>query len=161
MADNYMQFSEQIDGMTAQEKAWVYSMPDGIEVSDDPQYKDTKEWTAAMNKLLEEHGIETKEIQDTLDMFPHFGWECDKHWHLYLEESGFLEHVAVVVQAFIRKFRPEMVFKLTWCEYCNKMRVGEFGGGWLVVNKDEAVYGNTYQQADEIASALATGDFKA
>jgi hypothetical protein len=116
-----------------------------------------------MKKTLAEHDIDISDIdENTLDMFPYFDYstEHDRFW-VYTEESAYIEHVAIVVQAFIKKFRPKFVFKLTWCESCDKPRIGEFGGGWLVVSKDEVIYGNTHQQADEIAEALLTGNFKA
>ena len=42
-------------------------------------------------------------------------------------------NVGIVVQAFLKKFRPDAFFALTYAAWCDKLRVGEFAGGALFV----------------------------
>ena len=58
------------------------------------------------------------------------------------------------MQALIKKFMPTYVFTLTCAATCSKPRIGEFGGGWIVVSRDEIHYGNTWISAHKIASKL-------
>lgn len=160
MANNYLQFSEEIGGISQEEKEWIDSVPQGIEFSDNPDYEDDEEWITAFETALEEHSFSDAQIAELLgagniDEFPQF--ECktkDGCWWLYAEEYADIEHVACVIQAFIRRFRPEFIFKLTWAETCDKPRIEQFGGGWLVVSKDEQIFGNTHQQVDDVVAAL-------
>ena len=167
MANNYLEFSELIDDLTEEEAEWVRNIPDRIDFEDNEKYKNEEEWQKAFSEALKQHGIDGDELiaEGLIYSFPQFAWETNnerKTWWVstHNEEYGDPFHVAIAVQGFIRKFRPDYVFKLTWCEYCSKPRIGEFGGGWCVVNKDEYLFGNTWQDADEHAEALKTGDSK-
>ena len=145
MANNYLSFSEKIIALDAKEKKWI----NGIPLSTEEKYEDDE---IALRDALEKHGIDTKSIKDTIEMFPSFDFTItEEDWWIYTEESGGIDHVACVVQAFIKKFRPRFVFTLTWCEYCDKPRIGEFGGGAMVVTKDKIRYWNTWTQARRTA----------
>jgi hypothetical protein len=163
MASNYLEFSERIDNLSPAEKEWIDALPSAIEYEDNPDFHDEKEWEGALVDKLASIGIDVdNDVIDTLDMFPYFNYEIEQGgWWIYAEESAYLDHIAYVVQAFIKKFRPDYIFKLCWAEYCDKPRVGEFGGGWLAISKDEVVYGNTYAAVDEAAEALRAGSGKA
>lgn len=166
MANNYLMFSEAIDHITDEEKQWIEDIPEGIEYCDNPDYEDDEEWVNAMLDKMTVLGIDHEQVVDMLELFPYFKFNLQespkrgRFWWLTTDESADLAHVACVVQAFIRKFRPDYIFKLTWCEYCDKPRIGEFGGGWVVVSKNDVEYGNTYSAADEVVEAMRTGSFK-
>jgi hypothetical protein len=153
VADYYTGFSEVIQNLTDEEKEWVEGIPTMCGCDDDIK---------ALAKALEEYNIVSD--AESLDNFPQFTSQIDHNGSWWIstwdEEGANLDHVAWLVQAFIKKFRPDFVFKLTWAEYCSKPRVGEFGGGWLVVSKDKIVYGSTWGEADETTEALR-GNFKA
>jgi len=159
MADFYLEFSEAISGIPEEELAWIKAIPDRGDFEDSTLWDD-EDWKPAYAEKLKEHGIDVQEFLDdeSIDTFPHFCWEAEKGGNWWIsthgDESGAPAHVAWVVQAFIKKFRPDFVFTLTWCEYCSKPRIGTFGGGWVAVNKDEKLFGNTWQDADEKAKAL-------
>lgn len=161
MADNYLEFSEEIGDITEEEKKWIEGIPDRGEYEDNDKYEDDEAWQKAYAKVLAEHGIDSQEIIDegNLDMFPNFNWLIDAGGNWWISttdyEWGYPHHVALVVQSFIKKFRPDFVFKLTWCEYCDKPRLGEFGGGWLVADKDGIQYGNAWQAADDAVKGLS------
>ena len=46
------------------------------------------------------------------------------------------------------------VFTLTWSATCSKPRVGEFGGGWMVIHAGGVEYGNAWDEAKRAASAI-------
>ena len=49
-----------------------------------------------------------------------------------------------LVSEFISLFRKDYVFTLSWSESCSKMRVGEFGGGGMIVTLDETRFHNVW-----------------
>ena len=158
MSDNYLSFSEMIEDLTDDEKKWIESIPDRGDFEDNDEYEDEDAAMKAYAKALNDHGICANEMlaDGNIDVFPMCSLEIQEE-NLWIstqgEEHGYPSHVAAVVQGFIKKFRPDYTFKLTWCEYCNKLRIGEFGGGWLLVDKDRIVYGNTWAAVDEEAKA--------
>lgn len=155
VANNYLLFSESIPAISVKEKKWIDAIPQGIEYADSVDYTEDT-WEAAFRAALELCGIDVKDIDDRLDDFPCFDWSTeDGDWWIYTEESGDIEHVACVVQAFIRKFRPDFIFKLTWAQTCSKPRISNFAGGCLVVNREEKLFGNAYTQADAFAAQLS------
>ena len=42
-----------------------------------------------------------------------------------------------LVQKFLKRFRPDQWWSLTYAATCSKPRVGEFGGGAVFVTADE------------------------
>ena len=162
MADHYTGFSEMIKHITAEEQKWIEGIPQAESFEEDTQYENEDQWKKALVIALETHGIAVEDME--LSVFPNFEHEIHDHhgsthpsWWIYTEEWAHIDHAGHVVQAFIRKFRPDYVFKLTWCEYCSKPRIGEFGGGWMVASKDEIVFGNTWEEADNAAEELRVG----
>lgn len=152
MADNYTEFSERISDLSSDERRWVEALPTFEKID-----------AAELATALREYGIDAAAAQD-IEMFPDFGSVIDQDgawWISAPDGHGDLDHVAIAVQAFIRKFRPDFVFTLTWAATCSKPRIGEFGGGWLVVSKYEMQFGNTWGAAEECAEAMHTGSFKA
>lgn len=176
MANNYLEFSETITNLTPEERAWIEGIPEMSTFEDEIDYGG-RDFTSegereefvhkAFVKVLEAHGIDSNAvlIDEPLDMFPDFNCQVDPFkrqfdssgdWWISTHncEYGNLAHVACVVQAFIKKFRPDFVFKLTWAETCSRPRVGEFGGGWMVVSGDKMLFGNAWDEADRQAEAL-------
>lgn len=64
--------------------------------------------------------------------------------HFYSEEYGNIDTVQALVSEFISLFRKDYVFTLSWSESCSKMRVGEFGGGGMIVSLDETRFMNVW-----------------
>lgn len=149
MANNYTQFSEQIDGLSPEAEKWAHKL---LGISPD----DCEEEDLAFLKA------ELGEVDD-LDCWPAFGWEIESHlkdsgdthsiW-LYSDEGCDYNHVVAFVQALIRKFMPDYIFSLTHAETCSKLRLGEFGGGWMVVSKDDVLCGSTWDAAESAVESL-------
>ena len=68
---------------------------------------------------------------------------------LYAEESGNPLAVAQFVQAFLKRFRPEESFALTYAYFCDKPRLGEFGGGAIVVTTKSINSFDAHEWANE------------
>jgi len=104
MANNYLQFSEEILELTLEEKAWV-----------------VKE-------------LEAREDKNGDSSWPDFAWDLELNnlW-IHADEYGNLDNVGDFVCRFLRKFRPKDFFVLSWAEVCSKPRIHEFAGGALFV----------------------------
>lgn len=148
MANNYSQFSEMITGLLPDEKRWV----------NDILTLDVEESDENVVRLKEELALEG--VVD-LDDWPNFCWQFDGDndlW-LYSEECCDYDHVAWFVSAFINNFRSEFIFSLTSADTCSRPRVGEFGGGWMVVSRSEIRGGNTWDAARECVEEFKKNNF--
>jgi len=69
-------------------------------------------------------------------------FECEvanKSVWLYAEEYGDPDQVGSFVQEFLKTFRPDQEFTITWAYTCSKPRVGGFGGGAAIITADAFV----------------------
>jgi hypothetical protein len=119
MADNYREFSELVEGITPEERAWIRQVLD---------------FQGNVLTALKNTGIRPNSIDP--DCWPMFQWELRDHdadlW-IYSTESGAVEHVGEFVRAFLSRFRPTACWSMTWADSCSKPRIGEFSGGGLFV----------------------------
>lgn len=145
MANNYSQFSEMIDNITQEEARWISTV---LNLSAEDEDK--------LQQLKRELGLEPDGGYE-FDMWPYFEWQLEDRnslW-LYSEEGLNEEHLGWFVQAFINKFRPDYIFTATGAATCSKPRIGEFGGWWLVVSRDEIAGGNTWDAAQAEVKAIS------
>lgn len=77
-----------------------------------------------------------------LDNSPKNNW--GKYFWIYSETNADFDAVLILIQEFIRKFRPDMVFTLTWAEVCNRSVVGESGGGAVIITATEDKWIDTH-----------------
>ncbi len=161
MANNYVQFSESIADITEEEQAWIKE--ELVSPSDrDPAVYPEDE--GAADAYMEAWSKERPNVDDA-ETWPDFGWsfieddeDASKELWIHADESGDLNHIAVFVQRLLRKFRPNEVFTLTWAETCSSPRIGEFGGGWMVVTakgeRSENAWGAVEAAAKELEAEL-------
>jgi hypothetical protein len=125
MANNYLQFSSSISDLNKEEAEWWNARLGGDhdEEEDDPYADPVRDYQAEVEG---ENGV----------------WSV---W-FYAEEFGEPAHVAHDVQEFFAKFRPEGVFTLEWAVTCSKMRVGEFGGGFVVITAQGCSWSSQVQE---------------
>ncbi len=164
MADNYSQFSE-VFVFKTEEAARMYL---GL---------------AAICDALEDEDIAPEDLEDlegdhkdmaslwsfvTLDRRTALleAFECGRFEYepegedpcavwVYANEHGNLDalsEIAREVLAFTDDH--DTVFTLTWCDYCSKLRPGEFGGGWLVIHAGGVEYGNAHDAAKSAAGLV-------
>jgi len=125
MANNYLEFSEEISLLTDQELAWF----------------DKEEERQA--KLRDEDSDDCCYDYE-VDAERRFVW-------FHGDESGNPNTVADLVQRFLKDNRPNSFFMLTWSETCSKPRLGEFGGGAVFVTADEQQWMSVYQWVEDLA----------
>jgi hypothetical protein len=70
------------------------------------------------------------------------GW--GRHLWLYADNWGNPENVAHLVQKFLKMFRPDQCWSLTYAATCSKPRVGEFEGGAIFVTADAIQHQNAH-----------------
>ena len=73
---------------------------------------------------------------------------------LYAEESGNPDNVAWLVQKFLKQFRRDQCWALTYAATCSKPRVGEFGGGAIFVMANKITWQNAYDFIEKQRTAF-------
>jgi len=146
MTDYYVQFVTEINNLTEEERAWIQA----LEVNE----PDFSEIVALLGK----------EATDNLVEFGlGFGsYSSGEDWRISSDESGDVENVAVVVQAFFKKFRPQDSLLLEWANTCSKMMVGAFSGGAVLITAkwvyfDPQTLGRM-QEYYEVSPSLSVSD---
>lgn len=155
MANNYTQFSEVMEGLTPEQVEWIETVL-GLDVED---FDDADQGLAALGDLL---GLKLEEVkQKDLEWWPGFEWEVKgaEECRLWIHcDEGYQESCLIAFfQAYFRKFDPEGVFKVSMAHTCSRPRANEFGGGWLVITKDEVKGGNTWDAAEDALKELKDG----
>ena len=161
MANNYVQFCEELSLKSAEERAWfdhatrevgdeIYGLDSDAEDGAEKERSAEEEETAAAEeqaryaKILKE---EPWREDDDYELCCNFvvRMPLDGSSALFdCDESGDPEAVAVLIHAFFKKFRPDGYFEIGWATTCSKSRPGEFGGGTYVVTAQEMRhYGHT------------------
>jgi hypothetical protein len=160
MAQNYMQFSAVLIDLSEDEANWLKHQLEVVCVFDDKEYlKDNlpedlepadAKWTGCRayrdmedydQNLGEDVGFDREFREDDED------W--GQHLWLFAEECGDVGRVAHLVQKFLRQFRPDQCWSLTWAATCSKPRVGEFGGGAVFVTASEIKWQDSYEFVED------------
>jgi hypothetical protein len=139
-------FSEVIPHLTEEERAWLErALQDPGELGD----QEYEAWREEFGDLFEEpecgHGFGHEFDDDT---------EWGNYLWLYSDDSGSVENVLALVQAFLERFRPGQTWSITWAQTCSKPLVGEFGGGWAVVTAERVESGSAWSMAEECKRTL-------
>lgn len=149
MANNYTQFSEEIEDITPEEAEWIKTF------LDPETCPDQEEDPSGFEEWCKLRGLD---IGEGPDWYPSFSWELGKDgtvlW-LYCEEGCNPDYLAAFVQVFLQKFRPKYIFTATGADFCSKLRVGEFGGWWIAVSATEILSGGCHWEAEKAAKKLA------
>ena len=72
----------------------------------------------------------------------------------YSDDNEDLEILANIIQEFIRTFRPDEIIGWEYACTCSKPRLGEFGGGCVVVSKDRIRWTNTADILQEMTDDM-------
>jgi hypothetical protein len=141
MADNFLQFSESLDSLTPAEADWLREQLAEDPIANCPRF------------LLD---FTDREADDTDYGFQYEfeGDSNDRHLWISAEERGDVERVAHLIQKFLRRFRPDQCWSLTYATTCSKLRLGEFGGGAAFVTVDDIRWNDSYDFVAEQGKAL-------
>ena len=156
MADHYLEFSEVLTHLTDEQTDWLQKQLETVHVIDGVEYTEAElpdtgdddgVWTGCRAyRDMEDYDAD---CGDEAGFNYSFSEEVDDDWgnHLwvYSEEHGYVDRVAHLVQKFLRRFRPDACWALTYSGTCSKPRVGEFGGGAVFVTATNIEYFNAWQ----------------
>lgn len=145
MADNFLQFSETLPNLTAEEAAWLEGQLQPIVAFGDREFPEDD---PAISTLLGNPDYSGPRFlrddpdfdcrYDELDF--EFAFQDEREarslW-LYADTYGNPEHVAWLVHKFLKRFRPDQCWSLTYTNTCSKPKVGEFSGGAVFVTAAE------------------------
>jgi hypothetical protein len=166
VADNYLQFSEIVANLTEPEEAWLKEQLQSIRVIGQKEYPEDAVPAELADTEAEWAGV--RFLRDNDDYDPDcdsLGFEYNFHddpddggWgrHLWLnsEEYGNPDNVAWLVRKFLKAFRPNQCWSLTYATTCSRPRVGDFGGGAIFVTADEIKWQNAYDFVEEQHAAF-------
>lgn len=124
MANSYTLFSESIDNLTEEESKWWNKILDGIGEVDFEFLDPLVEW-------------------ECIDFQYRFEGEGSSLW-IFSDECGVVDQVICLVREFLSLHRPGEVFTLSWADTCSSPRLGEFGGGAVIVTAEGADWVNTW-----------------
>jgi hypothetical protein len=146
MANNYSYFSETIGDLTPAEMEWIETV-----LFIEPFEGGDVKCKEAVSALIDKLGVEELEFES----WPGFEWEIDGSLSMQDNNLYFdTDPLFIFIQSFIRKFRPDMIFSMTWADVCDQPRIGEFGGGWAVITKDAVHCDNTWSAAKACVSDI-------
>ena len=148
MADNYLQFSEVLTNLTAEEAAWLESQLQTIVAFGDQEFREDDPAIATM--LGDPAYSGPRFLRDNPDFDCRYDvtdFECDffddqdtepvRSLWLHADAYGNLEHVAWLIHKFLKRFHPDQCWSLTYANTCSKPRIGQFNGGAVFVTATE------------------------
>lgn len=158
MADHYLEFSETLTHLTDEQIDWLRNQLETVHVIDGVEYTEDKlpdagdaTWIGCrVYRDMEDYDADYGE---DVGFGYSFSEKVDEDWGRYLwihsEEHGCVDRVAHLVQKFLREFRPDQCWSLTYAGTCSKPRVGEFGGGAVFVTATDIKYCNAWGFVEE------------
>lgn len=165
MADNYLQFSEIVPRLTAEEEQWLRHQLEvvwifaGQEYAEDQWPDDHDPSQAQFIGCRAYRDLEGFEPDEYVGFNFEFGTDDDeepvgwgRHLWVYADEGGDLDRIAHLVQKFLGAFRPSDCWSLTYATTCSRPRVGEFGGGAVFVTATEIAWQNAYEFVEQCRS---------
>jgi hypothetical protein len=146
MADNFTQFSFAIDGLATNESAWLQGL---LALSPDRSAQ-----RRAIREALDIANVGGEQADE--EYWPDFCHALvDERLWLYTEDSGNPWQAALLVRAFLAKFRPDDIIDFGVAYTCGKPRIDGFGGESFVVTS-KGIYNNA-DVPTLIVEALRTG----
>jgi hypothetical protein len=160
MADNYLQFSEAIVKLSIEERDWLQRQLETICVVGDREYAEDEIPDDALTGDVAWSGCRAFRDLPDVDSDDDDGFqfefreneELGPYLWIYAEESGSPDRVAHLVQKFLRQFRPQESWSLTYATTCSKLALGEFGGGACFVTAGSI---ETFDADDFVSSRRA------
>ena len=141
MADNYLQFSEQILDLTQKEYAWLLRVLETV--TDDMQPDELKSFSAEL-------GLKPSDFEWG---WPGFNCEFEdegKTLWIYAEEYTNVGNLGAFLHSFMKATGRKGYIAVTWAETCSKPRVGEFGGGILLATAKKYVVESSWSRLEKL-----------
>lgn len=74
------------------------------------------------------------------DFDSHFSSDNDYIMFSDDTENGNVEHIAEIVQAFLKHFKLRKYFLMSWADVCDKQRIDGFHGGSAIVTSKKTIW---------------------
>jgi hypothetical protein len=128
-------FSVALDPLTREKEAWLRS----VMASRRAAAGNVEDWSKEKQEKWEAlFGMPIKDVSE-IENFPEFDFNFelngDHKMILYMSsmENGSVDHVILVVQAYLKKFHPKRYFSFRWANTCSKPRTDGFSGGGALI----------------------------
>jgi hypothetical protein len=158
MADNFLQFSETLDALTPEEADWLRHQLEPITVINGTEYPEDDDAVRSRDTDPSYQGMRfLRDYEDREDGDNDPGFETefqDTDVWFSAEAHGNADRLAHLIQKFLKKFRPDQCWSLTYATTCSKLRVGEFGGGAVFVTADKIRWRNAYDFVEQQRAAF-------
>jgi hypothetical protein len=161
MADNYLQFSETLDALTPEEATWLRHQLEPIAVVDGTEHPEDDD--AVRNCETEPSFQGPRFLQDYEDLCDdadeqgfHVQFQTGDSNYAWFsaDEHGDADRLAHLIQKFLKRFRPDQCWSLTYATTCSKLRAGEFGGGAVFVTADEIKWQSSHAFVEQQRAAF-------
>jgi hypothetical protein len=158
MADSYLEFSEVLSDLSPEETTWLKSQLETVHIIDGAEYmedelSDTGDATWVGCRAYRDMENYDRDFGEDVGFGYSFSEEVaeDRRRYLWIhsEEHGCVDRVAHLVQKFLREFRPDQCWSLTYAGTCSKPRVGEFGGGAVFITATDIKYCSAWEFVEE------------
>lgn len=138
MADYFTQFSTSIAVHNKKEHDWW----DKLLTVNPEEFDRAPQWVKdILHKIANESGNDPGDLDFQFEL-------SDTGLWFYAETFGSPFNVGLAMQAYLKQFKSGETFSFTWAATCSKMRVDEFGGGYVVVTQDEVIMEGTTRLAN-------------
>lgn len=119
--------------------------------------KAQKDWLEAeIGRRREEEDPNSGSTMADFDF--HFSSDSDYLMFTDNGESGNVEHIAEIVQAFLKHFKLRTYFLMSWADICDKHRIDGFHGGSAIVTSKKTVWFDEEKWVRDNTKGLSLGN---
>ena len=157
MADHYLSFSEVLSALSIEETIWLRTQLESVEEPAPDEAGGTPD--PGGPEFLRDYQGDPDELQEAGFQYRFLADDSQgakQQLWVFSEASGDLGKLAHLVQKFLRQFRPEQSWSLTYATTCSKPRVGEFGGGALFVTARSIAFHDVWDWLDALPATPAS-----
>ena len=166
MANNYTEFSEVVSNLSDQEWAWLKSQFEMIAVIDGREFPIEEVPAERSAQTLDWRGCcglrGFVEYDPDFIGEPEFQYEFveddpddGRYLWIYSDDYGNIDQVGHFIQQFLKRFRPNNCWSLTYACTCSKPRVGQFGGGAVIVTGSDIIWHDAHVIAEQVTGELS------
>ena len=152
MADNFVQYCEELGGLTLEQHAWLVGLVALLDPAERDEGREEEAVYAPYLAVIDE----ATEDGDRIG----FGSGAEKQedgtvtWTFEDDGCGDIDVVLYLVQSLFKHFNLDRTWTLTWAGTCSKARPGQFGGGVAVVTKEQVMAETTWTRAANLVRLL-------
>jgi hypothetical protein len=171
MANNYLLFAEILEDVMLEETTWLRHQLEPIVVIDGAEYPEgddslsdlkTEPSYEGMRFLRNYDGLDNTDDREYRYDDAHYQgfeveFEDDGDVLFFAEEHGDPARLAHLVQQFLRRFRPNECWPLSYAKTCSKPHPSEFGGGAAFVTADEIRWQSSFTFVEQQLTAFKAG----